>query len=279
MSKTPGAPTLKLVHGASIPLIGLGTWPMSNGEAETAVVQAVEAGYRLVDTAYAYGNEEGVGRGLRASGLPREELFVTTKLNGEWHGYDGVQEAFAASAERLGVDYIDLYLIHWPLPRQDRYVDAVKGLAKLLEDGRIRALGVSNFKPAHLDRVLAETGVVPDVNQIQLNPGLTRDAARAYHAEHGIATQSWGPIGQGGELLKDPVIVKIAERYGRTPAQVVLRWHIELGLIAVPKSASPERMKANIDIFDFALTPDEVAAMSALDQGEAAADDSDRIGH
>jgi 2,5-diketo-D-gluconate reductase A len=279
MSKTPGAPTLKLVHGASIPLIGLGTWPMSNAEAETAVAQAVEAGYRLVDTAYAYGNEEGVGRGLRASGLPREELFVTTKLNGEWHGYDAVQESFAASAERLGVDYVDLYLIHWPLPRQDRYVDAVRGLAKLLEDGRIRALGVSNFKPAHLDRVLAETGVVPDVNQIQLNPGLTRDAARAYHAEHGIVTQSWGPIGQGGGLLEEPVIVKIAELYGRTPAQIVLRWHIELGLITVPKSADPERMKANIDIFDFALTPEEVAAISALDQGEAAAADSDRIGH
>ncbi|MDP9841507.1 aldo/keto reductase [Streptosporangium lutulentum] len=279
MSKTPGAPTLKLVHGASIPLVGLGTWPMSNEEAETAVVQAVEAGYRLFDTAYAYGNEEGVGRGLRASGLPREELFVTTKLNGEWHGYDAVQESFADSAARLGVEYVDLYLIHWPLPRQDRYVDAFKGLAKLLEDGRIRALGVSNFKPAHLDRLLAETGVVPDVNQIQLNPGLTRDAARAYHAEHGIATQSWGPIGQGGELLQDPVIVKIAEQHGRTPAQVVLRWHIELGLITVPKSADPERMRANIDIFGFALTPDEVAAISALDQGEAAAADSDRVGH
>ncbi|MGJ6965829.1 aldo/keto reductase [Streptosporangium sp. G11] len=272
-------PTVKLVNGADIPQVGLGTWPMSDEEAEVAVAGAVEMGYRLVDTAYAYGNETGVGRGLRASGVPREELFVTTKLNGEWHGYDAAQEAYQASLDRLGLDYADLYLIHWPLPRKDRYVEAWKGLVKLLRDGRVRAIGVSNFKPAHIDRLLDETGVVPDVNQIQLNPFFTRDEPRAYDAVHGIATQSWSPIGQGGDLLGHPVVTAVAERHGRTPAQIVLRWHIELGLITVPKSASPERMRANADIFGFTLAPEEVAELSSLDQGEAAATDSDTVGH
>ncbi|GAA4195010.1 aldo/keto reductase [Streptosporangium oxazolinicum] len=272
-------PTVKLVNGADIPQIGLGTWPMSDEEAEVAVADAVEMGYRLVDTAYAYRNEVGVGRGLRASGVPREELFVTTKLNGEWHGYDAAQEAYQASLDRLGLDYADLYLIHWPLPRKDRYVEAWKGMVKLLRDGRVRAIGVSNFKPAHLDRLLAETGVVPDVNQIQLNPFFTRDELRAYDAKHEIATQSWGPLGQGGDLLEQPVVTAAAERHGRTPAQIVLRWHIELGLITVPKSSSPERMRANADVFGFTLTPEEVAELSSLDRGEAAATDSDSVGH
>ncbi|WP_436763529.1 aldo/keto reductase [Streptosporangium sp. V21-05] len=272
-------PTLKLVNGADIPQVGLGTWPMSDEEAEVAVAEAVELGYRLVDTAYAYRNETGVGRGLRASGVPREELFVTTKLNGEWHGYDAAQEAYQASLDRLGLDYADLYLIHWPLPRKDRYVEAWKGMVKLLEDGRVRAIGVSNFKPAHIDRLLAETGVVPDVNQIQLNPFFTRDEPRAYGTAHGIATQSWGPLGQGGDLLEQPVVTAAAERHGRTPAQIVLRWHIELGLITVPKSSSPGRMRSNAEIFDFALTPEEVSELSALDRGEAAATDSDSTGH
>jgi 2,5-diketo-D-gluconate reductase A len=276
---TPAAPTVKLVNGASIPRLGLGTWPMSGEEAEAAVAQAAEAGYRLFDTAYAYGNEEGVGRGLRASGVPREELFVTTKLNGEWHGYQAAQEAFQASAGRLGLDYVDMYLIHWPLPQQDSYVEAWKGLAKLLEDGRVRAIGLSNFKPAHIDRVLADTGVVPDVNQIELNPTVTRDATRAYDAAHGIVTQSWSPIGRGGDLLGETVITRLADRYGKTPAQIVLRWHMELDLITVPKSASPERMRENIDIFDFALTPEEVDEISGLDQGESAATDSEIVGH
>jgi 2,5-diketo-D-gluconate reductase A len=268
-----------LRHGAQMPQLGLGTWPMSNKEAERAIVTAAEAGYRLFDTAYAYGNEEGVGRGLRACGVPREELFVTTKLNGEWHGVEGAQEAWAASTKRLGVDYIDLFLIHWPLPRQDRFVDAVRGLAKLLEDGRVRGIGGSNFKPAHLDRVLAESGIIPDVNQIQLSPYTTRDEARAYHAEHGIVTQSWSPLGLGRELLRDPVILEIAGRHDKSAAQVVLRWHIQLGLSVVPKSANPQRMVENIEVYDFELSDDEVAALSALDRGEAFADDSDVIGH
>jgi len=273
------APLMVLRHGAQMPQLGLGTWPMSGTEAERAIVSAAEVGYRLFDTAYAYGNEEGVGRGLAACGVPREELFVTTKLDGPWHGVEGVQEAWAASAKRLRVDYIDLFLIHWPLPRQDRYVDALRGLAKLLEDQRVRAFGGSNFKPAHLDRVLAETGIVPDVNQIQLSPYTTRDEARAYHAAHGIVTQSWSPLGLGRELLRDPVILEIARHHDRSAAQVVLRWHIQLGLSAVPKSAKAQRMLENIEVYDFALSDAEVAALSALDRGEEFADDSDVIGH
>jgi 2,5-diketo-D-gluconate reductase A len=262
-----------------MPRLGLGTWPMDDAEAEVAVARAIETGYRLIDTAYKYGNETGVGRGLRAAGVPREELFVTTKLNGEWHGEAEAQQAFAASAERLGLEYVDLYLIHWPMPWQDRYVDAWRGLLRLLADGRVRAIGTSNFKPAHLDRLYAETGVFPDVNQIQLSPPVARPEARRYHREHGIATQSWSPLGRGGDLLAEPAVTTVAERYGRTPAQVVLRWHLELGLNPVPKSSDPRRMRDNLDVFDFTLTADEVAAVSALDQGEKVADDSDTTGH
>jgi 2,5-diketo-D-gluconate reductase A len=278
--REPAAPMMQLRSGVLMPQLGLGTSPMSSREVEPAIVAAVEAGYRLFDTAYSYGDEEGVGRGVRACGIPREQLFVTSKLNGPWHSYDGVQEAWAGSVERLGFDYLDLFLIHWPLPAQDRYVDAVRGLAKLLEDGRIRAFGVSNFKPAHLDRVLHETGLVPDVNQIHLNPYLTRDAHRAYHTEHGILTQSYNPLGGGGEVLAEPVIVATAERHDKTPAQVILRWHVQLGLATVPKSQQPERIRQNIDVFDWTLTDTEVAAIAALDRGEGAvAWDSDVKGH
>jgi len=277
---TDTAPTISLLHGATIPQLGFGTSPMDDATAERAVATAIEAGYRLVDTAENYANERGVGRGLRASGVPREELFVTTKFNKRWHGVELAAEAFQRSADRLGLDYIDLLLIHWPNPRQDRYVQAWQGLANLLEQGRVRAIGTSNFKPSHLERIIAETGVVPDVNQIQLSPSVTRADARAYHAERGIVTESWSPLGGGGaDELRHPVVIELAERYGRTPAQIVLRWHIELGLVAIPKSATPERIRQNIEIFDFSLTPADVAAISALDQGEAAAVDSDSFGH
>jgi 2,5-diketo-D-gluconate reductase A len=273
------APTVTLAHGAEIPQLGLGTWPMDNREAEHAVATAIEAGYRLVDTAHAYGNETGVGKGLRASGLSREELFVTTKLNAQWHGVEEAREAFADSTRKLGVDHLDLYLIHWPNPRLGRYVDAWTGLVRLQREGLCRAVGVSNFKPEHLDRAIDATGVAPDVNQIELNPHVTRDGPRAYHAEHGIATQSYSPIGRGGDLLSEPAVAEIAEHHGRTPAQVVLRWHVELGLLAVVKSSDPARQAANLAVFDFALEPEEVARLSALDRGEAAATDSDTFGH
>lgn len=274
------SPTVTLRHGAEMPRLGLGTWPMDDSAAEVTVAAAIESGYRLVDTAENYGNERGVGRGLKASGVPREELFVTTKFNKRWHGVDLAAEAYERSLDRLGLEYIDLLLIHWPNPQQDRYVQACQGLARLLADGRLRAIGTSNFKPSHLERVAAETGVVPDVNQIQLSPAVTRESARAYHAEHGIVTQSWSPIGgQSNDVLREPVVVELAERYGRSPAQIVLRWHMDLGLAAIPKSSDPVRLRQNLDIFDFALSADEVAALSALDEGDAAGADSDAFGH
>jgi 2,5-diketo-D-gluconate reductase A len=275
----PLAPTITLAHGAAMPQLGLGTWPMGSAEAEHAVATAIEAGYRLVDTAHAYGNEVGVGKALRASGVPREDLFVTTKLNAEWHGEQKVREAFADSTRKLGVERLDLYLIHWPNPGQDRYVDAWRGLIALREEGLVRAIGVSNFKPAHLDRLLRETGVAPEVNQIELNPYLGRTGPRAHHAEHGIVTQAYTPIDRGGALLAEPAVTRAAERLGRTPAQVVLRWHVQLGLSAVAKSSDPERQAQNLAVFDVELTEEELAAISALDRGEAAATDSDTFGH
>ena len=262
-----------------MPRLGLGTWPMGDREAERVVAEAIGIGYRLIDTAHAYRNEAGVGRGVRASSVPREELFITTKLNAQWHGVREAHDAFAMSAERLGVEYIDLFMIHWPNPEQDRYVDAYAGLVELMEAGLIRAVGLSNFKPAHVERVIGATGVVPDVDQIELNPRVTREALRAYLAAHGIVAESWSPIGKGGDLLAEPVITAIAARHSRTPAQVVLRWHVEIGAVPVPKSTHPERLRQNLEAFDFALAPDEVEAISALDRGESAAVDSDAYGH
>jgi 2,5-diketo-D-gluconate reductase A len=273
-------PTLPLLHGATIPRLGLGTASMTDDEAEATVATAIQAGYRLFDTAENYGTEVGVGRGMRVGGVERADLFVTTKFNKGWHGVDLVEKAWAASAERLGVEYIDLLLIHWPNPEQDRYVGAWQGLVNLLESGKVRAIGTSNFKPAHLQRIIDATGVVPDLNQIQLHPGVTRVAAREFHARHGIVTESWAPLGgEWEDLLAEPVISELAERLGRTPAQVVLRWHMELGLVTVPKSSNPERIAQNIDVFDFRLEPEDVATLSGLDRGEEAAFDSDRFGH
>ena len=273
-------PTVPLLHGASMPRIGLGTWPMDDVEVERVVLDALSAGYRSVDTAENYRNELGVGRALRAGGVPRDELFVTTKFNQRWHGVDLAAQALDASLERLGLDYVDLLLIHWPNPDQDRYVEAWQGLVRLLEQGRVRAIGTSNFKPAHLQRILDATGVAPDVNQIQLNPTVVRTEARAFHELHGIVTESWSPLGgEGADVLGEPVVRQMAERYGRTPAQVVLRWHLELGLVTVPKSSDPARLRQNLEVLEFALDPDDVQALTALDRGEAAAVDSDQFGH
>lgn len=254
---------------------------MDDAEAARVIPLAVEAGYRLFDTAENYRNERGVGAGLKACGLPREELFLTTKFNAQWHGRELVREALRAGAQRLGVDYVDLLLIHWPNPGQDRYVDAWRGLVDLLEDGSVRAIGVSNFKPAHLERLRAETGVLPDVNQIQLSPASSREQIRAYHAAHGIFTQSWSPIGgeRDRSLLADPMVVGISRRLGRTPAQVVLRWHLQLGLGAIPKTSDPARLEENLDLFDWELTAEDLAALGTLDKGESAVVDSDAFGH
>ena len=273
-------PTVRLLHGADMPRLGLGTYPMDDAEAERVVADAVGAGYRLVDTAEAYGNERGVGRGLRRSGVPRAELFVTTKFDRRWHGRDLVAQALERSLDRLGLDAVDLLLIHWPNPGHDRYVQAWEGLAELHRAGRLRAIGTSNFTPAHLDRIVAATGVVPDVNQIQLNPYVTRTGPRAHHDRLGIVTESWSPIGgRDHDVLADPVVRRIAGRTGWTPAQVVLRWHLELGLVTVPKSADPDRLRQNLAVADLRLDPEDVAALSALDRGESEAVDSDTFGH
>jgi 2,5-diketo-D-gluconate reductase A len=272
-------PTVTLANGVAMPALGLGTSPMGDRQAEEIVAAALRAGYRLIDTAENYRNEAGVGRGIRASGVDLDEVFVTTKFNERWHGEAGAQQAWANSAERLGLERIDLLLIHWPNPRKDRYAEAWRGLLRLLEDGKVRAVGVSNFKPLHLDRLLEETGVAPHVNQIELDPTHSRPQLRAYHAEHGIVTESWSPIGAGGDLLADPTIVELARRRSKTPAQVVLRWHVQLVLLPIPKTSKLERLDENRDVFDFELSETEMDELAALDGDDAGVTDSDRFGH
>jgi 2,5-diketo-D-gluconate reductase A len=274
------AQKLPLLHGAEIPALGLGTSPLLGAEATRQVRTALAAGYRLIDTAENYRNEDAVGQAIRDSGIDRSEIFLTTKFNRQWHSVDGVRTTYEASLKRLGVDYIDLLLVHWPNPDQNRYVDAVRGLQAILEDGGLRAIGTSNFKPAHLQRVLDETGITPDVNQIQLSPYSTRTASREYHAAHGIVTESWSPLGASSrELRNDPVITEIAKDHGKSPTQVVLRWHVQLGLVAIPRSSHPGRIAENIDIFDFELTDEQMSKISALDRGESMISDSDVVGH
>ena len=272
-------PTVTLANGVAMPALGFGTWPMDDLEAETAVAAALHAGYRLIDTAENYENESGVGRGIRSSGIDRDEVFVTTKFNKRWHGEAEVREAFANSAKRLDIERIDLLLIHWPNPQQDRYVDAWRGLITLLDERKVRSIGVANFKPAHLDRLLDETGVSPHVNQIHLDPTHSRPDERSYDAEHGIVTESWSPIGGGDDLLAEPTIVELARRHSRTPAQVVLRWHVQLGLVPIPKTSRPSRMAENIDVFDFVLAEEDMRAIEELEGSGDDVVDSDRYGH
>jgi 2,5-diketo-D-gluconate reductase A len=253
---------------------------MDDAETERVVAEALAAGYRLIDTAEKYGNENGVGAGVRASGVPREDVFVTTKFDKQWHGTDLVADALRHSLDRLGFDYVDLFLIHWPNPAQDRYVDAWRGMRPLAEEGLVRAIGTSNFKPAHLQRLFDETGMFPELNQIQLNPLVTRPAERAFHAEHAIVTQSWSPLGgRKTDLLALPVIEGLAREYGRTPAQIVLRWHLQLGHSVVAKSTRAERLRDNVAAFSFAIDDSDVALLSTLDDGTAALLDSDVFGH
>jgi diketogulonate reductase-like aldo/keto reductase len=259
-------PPIILNNGVEMPQLGFGVWQVPDDEAERAVAVALEAGYRSIDTAAAYGNEEGTGKAIAASGVPREDVFVTTKLWNNDHGYDSALRAFDTSLDRLGLDYVDLYLIHWPTPARDRYVDTYKAFEKILADGRARAIGVSNFLPEHLERLIAETSVIPAVNQIELHPHLQQHAAREYHAEQGIATEAWSPLGQGKGLLEVPAIVAIARKHGRTPAQVVLRWHLQQGNIVIPKSVTPSRIRENISVFDFTLDTEDLAAISALNE-------------
>ncbi|GAB3250537.1 aldo/keto reductase [Kineosporia babensis] len=273
-------PTRRLLHGAQIPAIGVGTWPLDDAQSERVVADALQAGYRLVDTAENYRNETGVGRGLKASGVERSEVFVTSKFNKRWHGKDLVRPAAERSLESLGLEYLDLLLIHWPNPSQDRYLEAWEGLVDLLESGLVKAIGTSNFKQSHLERIIAATQVAPDVNQIQLSPAATRSSVRTFHTEHGILTESWSPIGgKDTEVLSAPAVLEIARAVERTPAQVVLRWHVQLGLVPIPKSANPERLRQNLQVFDFELSEQQVHELSALDQGESVVADSDAFGH
>lgn len=272
------APTLTLANGVELPQLGLGTWPMNHAEAASAVTTALELGYRLIDTAENYANERGVGLGIRNASIPREQIFVTTKFNRKWHSFDGAQAACEASLERLGLAYIDLLLIHWPNPDQDRFVEAYLGLVQLLDRGLVRAIGTSNFKPAHLQRLL-DLGLVPHLNQIQLDPYHRRDELIALHNRHGIVTQSWRPLGCGNAMLADPVITAIAREHRRTPAQIVLRWAVQQGFAAVAKSANPKRMAENLDIFDFSLTPDAMHALDQLQRDDPQMLDADQFGH
>jgi 2,5-diketo-D-gluconate reductase A len=273
------APTILLNNGRTIPQIGFGTSPLNDQAVVPAVVAAIEAGYRHIDTAYRYNNERGVGQGIRDSGIDREQLFITTKLDGPFQGSDRAIGGLEESLRRLGLDYVDLLLIHWPLPQRAEYVSTWKTFEKLVAAGKALSIGLSNFKPAHIDRLLAECTIRPTVDQIQLNPLITRPEQRVYNSAHGIVTEAWSPLGAGNDLLEDPTFATIAAKYGKTPGQVVLRWHIELGNVAIPRSANPGRIAQNIDIFDFMLTADEVSAISALDTGEEPRVDSDTEGH
>jgi 2,5-diketo-D-gluconate reductase A len=260
-------PTITLNTGASMPQLGFGVFKVPNDETAKAVATALQVGYRLIDTAAMYGNEEGVGQAIADSGIPREELFITTKLNNDAHGHDRAIRAFEQSRQRLGLDYIDLYLIHWPIPRQDKYVETWRAFEELHRDGLARAIGVSNFHTEHLQRLLDETETVPAVNQIELHPYLVQEQLRAFDAEHGIATEAWSPIARGGKLLSEQLIVALAEKYARTPAQIVLRWHLQLGNVVIPKSVTPERIAQNFDVFEFELADDDVASITGLDSG------------
>jgi diketogulonate reductase-like aldo/keto reductase len=239
------------------------------------VTTALEAGYRSFDTATLYKNEASTGRALAASGIPRDELFVTTKLWNTDQGHDAALRAFDASLENLGMEYVDLYLIHWPLPARDLYVETWQALEKIHAEGRAKAIGVSNFQAAHLRRLLDETGIVPAVNQVELHPRLQQDELRAFDADHGIVTEAWSPLGRGNGVLEDPAVTGVARKHGRTPAQVVLRWHLQLGTVVIPKSVTPARIRENLDVFGFELDSDDLAAIGTLETGERVGPDPD----
>jgi diketogulonate reductase-like aldo/keto reductase len=259
-------PAITLNNGVMMPAFGLGVWQTADGkEVVSAVKAALESGYRLIDTAMIYGNEAGVGQAIRESAVPREEMFLTTKLWNADQGYTSTLEAFSGSLERLGVDYVDLYLIHWPVPSKDKYVETYKAMEEIYRSGRAKAIGVSNFEPEHLDRLLGETEIVPAVNQVELHPRFTQLVLRDYCHNKGIVIESYSPLGSTDSgILDEPVLREIGGAYGKTPAQVVLRWHIQLGLVVIPKSVHADRIRENVDIFDFELTDDDLKKIESL---------------
>lgn len=267
-------PAIDLNDGHSIPQLGFGVFQVPPEDTTEVTTRAFEAGYRHIDTAKAYQNEAQVGQAFHASGLDREDVFITTKCFNDDHGYEQAKEAFGASLNRLELDFVDLYLIHWPVPSQDKYVETWKAFIELQEQGLVRSIGVSNFQPAHLRRIIDETGVTPVVNQIELHPRFQQAGLRREHEDLGIATEAWSPLAQG-DVLDDPVIERLAEAHDKTPGQVTLRWHIQLGNIVFPKSVTPERIEENFDVFDFHLTDDEMAEIKELDAGDRIGPDPD----
>ena len=261
-------PALVMNNGLEIPQLGFGVFLVPPEETNQAVAEALETGYRLIDTAQGYKNEEGVGAAIAESDVSPDELFITTKLTNSEQGYDNALAAFDGSMKKLGLDVLDLFLIHWPLPMFDQYVETWRAFERLLADGRVRSIGVSNFEIPHLERLLAETNVTPAVNQVELHPEFPQEELRAFHEEHGILTESWGPLGQGKGLLESPPIVEVAQRKGRTPAQIVLRWHVQLGCVVIPKSVHPERIQENINVFDFELDDADMAEISKVRTGQ-----------
>ncbi len=263
----PTQPMVTLNDGRRMPQLGLGLWQVTDEEVAEIVKNAVKVGYRSLDTAAYYKNEKGIGNGIRGSDVDRKELFVTTKLWNNRHGYDETFRAFDETMERLGLDYIDLYLIHWPVPTENKYVETWKAFIKLREEGRVKSIGVSNFLPEYLERIIGETGVKPVLDQVELHPLFQQNALRKFNAEHGIATEAWSPLGKG-KLVNDPAIGEIAKKYGKSIAQIIIRWHLDNGCIVIPKSANPERMRDNFNVFDFELSAEDMAAMAALNKDE-----------
>ena len=275
-SSTDRVPTIALRGGTHIPQLGFGVFQIPQGDTAEAVTRALLAGYRHIDTAKVYGNEAGVGQAIHAAGLERSDVFLTTKCwNGD-HGFDQAKRACRASLDHLETHYLDLYLIHWPVPAKDRYVETWKALIELQQEGLVREIGVSNFQPAHLARLEAETGVQPAVNQVELHPLLQQHGLRREHEDRGIVTESWSPLAQG-EVLENPALVAIAEAHGKSTGQVVIRWHLQLGCVVIPKSATPERITENFDVFDFRLTPEQMEAIEALDAGHRTGPDPDEF--
>ncbi|MGH8963694.1 MAG: aldo/keto reductase [Jatrophihabitantaceae bacterium] len=267
--------TLTLNNGVAMPQLGFGVWQVPDEQTTAAVSAAFEVGYRAIDTAAMYRNERGVGQAIARSGLPREDLFITTKLNNGDHGAQAALKAFERSRTSLGLEYLDLYLIHWPLPAQDRYVETWQAFERLLDDGAVRAIGVSNFHQNHLQRLADASEIVPAVNQIELHPYLTQPSLREYDATRGIATEAWSPLASGGGVLRDRVITSLADKYRKTTAQVILRWHLQLGNLVIPKSVTPARIRENFEVFDFDLDVDDVAAISDLNRDERTGPDPD----
>jgi 2,5-diketo-D-gluconate reductase A len=258
------SPTVTLHDGVEIPQLGFGVFQVPPDDTQQVVEEALQVGYRHVDTAAAYRNERGVGAAIAASGLPRDDVFVTTKLWNSQQGYDSALEAFEKSLGRLGLDYVDRYLIHWPAPPEDRFVETWRAFGRIREEGRARTIGVSNFRVEDLERLERETETRPTVNQVELHPLFQQAELRSWHAERGIATEAWSPLAQGA-VLADETIVSVADRHGRTPAQAILRWHLQLGNVVIPKSVTPERIRENIEVFDFELSDEEMAAIGRLD--------------